>query len=254
LLNIVQTAVAVQDLASSKTGGTKGMGIAERREREKEALRTRILEAARDIVSEEGLNALSMRAIADRIEYSPATLYLYFRDKDELVREVVRTGFQRLQWYMGEEVRRSAAGDGLEEYRAMGIAYARFALENTAYFRVMFELPAVAQLECPCPDPGEGVSMTGEPSFGNVAGAVERAVEGGLVQMPDAYRGAVIGWGLIHGLTSLYLSGHLREMVQSHEQFLELVEEAQRSLYQGWRPSAGMPTVNAGETEAVTAS
>jgi AcrR family transcriptional regulator len=72
------------------------MGIAERREREKEALRTLIIEAARDILSEQGLDALSMRAIAERIEYSPATIYLYFRDKDELIREVVCAGFERL--------------------------------------------------------------------------------------------------------------------------------------------------------------
>ncbi|MEX0893041.1 MAG: helix-turn-helix domain-containing protein, partial [Gemmatimonadota bacterium] len=58
------------------------MGIAERREREREQVRTLIVEAARDILSAEGLEALSMRAIAERIEYSPATIYLYFKDKD----------------------------------------------------------------------------------------------------------------------------------------------------------------------------
>lgn len=230
------------------------MGIAERREREKEALRTLILEAARDIVSEEGLTALSMRAIADRIEYSPATLYLYFRDKDELIGEVVRTGFQRLHEQMAAEVGSIPEADDLEQFRAMGLAYARFALENTAYFRVMFELPAVAQLECPCPAVGEGVSMTGEPSFDSVTAAVERAVEAGLVEMPDAFRGALIGWGLIHGLTSLYLSGHLRGSMQSHEEFLQLVGEAQRTLYQGWRPVGGVPAVGASETEALTVS
>src|SRR5680860_149798 len=121
------------------------MGIVERREREKEALRTRIVEAARDIVSEAGLEALSMRALAERIEYSPATLYLYFRDKDELIREVVFEGFRR----MGECM--CAEGEGLgkdadagQQHRASGRGYARFALENTAYFRVMFELPTVA--------------------------------------------------------------------------------------------------------------
>ena len=62
------------------------MAIEGSREKAKEALRTRIVEAARDIVSEEGLDALSMRALAERIAYSPATIYLYFRDKEELLR------------------------------------------------------------------------------------------------------------------------------------------------------------------------
>src|SRR5690349_13484924 len=107
------------------------MGIAERREREKEALRTRIVEAARDIVSEEGLDALSMRAIAERIEYSPATIYLYFRDKDALLREVVEEGFHRLGEYMREELEVVRGADNpAEEYLAMGRGYVRFAIEN----------------------------------------------------------------------------------------------------------------------------
>src|SRR5690606_39937486 len=55
------------------------MRSAQSREVAKEALRTKIVEAARDIVSEEGLDALSMRALAERIEYSPATIYLHFQ-------------------------------------------------------------------------------------------------------------------------------------------------------------------------------
>lgn len=218
------------------------MGIAERREREKEALRTRILEAARDIVSEQGLDALSMRAIAERIEYSPATIYLYFRDKDELMREVVRTGFERMGAYMQAEMR-AAAGNAVEQFAAQGVAYARFALENTAYFRIMFELPAVPQLDCPAECVAERVAMTEAMpealSFDAVVGTLQEAIDAGLVAMPDARQGALIGWGLVHGLTSLYLSGHLRDAVQTNEQFLELVAAAQLALYQGWRPAAG---------------
>ena len=123
------------------------MGSAERREREKEALRTRIVEAARDIVSEKGLDALSMRAIAERVEYSPGTLYLYFRDKDELLHEVVAEGFRRLSDAGKSQLEALPSGSGpVDEHRALGRAYARFALEHTAYFRVMFELPTVARV------------------------------------------------------------------------------------------------------------
>ena len=123
------------------------MAIAGSREKAKEALRTRIVEAARDIVSEEGLDALSMRALAERIEYSPATIYLYFRDKEELLRDVVEQGFRRMSATVQEQT--AALGEGAsaaERHRALGRAYARFALDNTAYFRVMFEIPGVAQL------------------------------------------------------------------------------------------------------------
>jgi AcrR family transcriptional regulator len=213
------------------------MGITERREREREALRTQILEAARDILSEQGLDALSMRAIAERIEYSPATIYLYYRDKNELIHEVVHEGFSRLHEYMaaGVEMDSTPPAYTPTEYASMGRAYARFALENTAYFRVMFELPAVAQMDCPCPELPDGATVTDKPSFDVVVEAVRRAADQGVMNVADARRGAVIGWGLIHGLTSLYLSGHLRDMAQSHDEFMQLISDAQHQLYEGWR-------------------
>ena len=61
------------------------MGISERREREKQELREKILEKAKEILIKEGQDNLSIRNIATAIEYSPATIYLYFQDKDEIV-------------------------------------------------------------------------------------------------------------------------------------------------------------------------
>ncbi|MBI4545332.1 MAG: TetR/AcrR family transcriptional regulator [Gemmatimonadetes bacterium] len=213
------------------------MGIAERRERERENVRTRIIEAARDIVSEQGLEALSMRGIAERIEYSPATLYLYFRDKEELLRTVVVEGFERLVAGMRAEIAGLGEDAGpVERYTATGRAYVCFALENTAYFRVMFELPTCAQMECPPPDSGD-TPLTREQSWGFVVGLLRSAVQQGLLSVPDVERGALVGWGLVHGLTSLFLAGHLAERVQTREDFLLLIEEAMGGLYSGWRPA-----------------
>ena len=215
------------------------MGIVERREREKEALRTRIVEAARDIVSEAGLDALSMRAIAERIEYSPATIYLYFRDKEALVREIIEAGFQRLGEYFRDELEAVGPTATPEvQYSGIGRGYARFAIENTAYFRIMFELPSVAQLDCPSGCEG-GVAMTSEGSWDSVVATVQRGVDEGFFQLPDAGRGALVGWALIHGLTALYLSGHLAKQVGSHGDFLDLVEEAMAMLRTGWSPRQG---------------
>ena len=208
------------------------MGIAERREREKEALRTRIVEAARDIVSESGLDALSMRSIAERIEYSPGTIYLYFRDKEALLREVIQAGFERIGEYIETELK--AVGPSANpaiQHRALGRAYVRFALENTAYFRVMFELPTVPQMECVECDEADA-----EPRDQLLVTAVQRAIDAGLYRIRDARTGAVIAWGLLHGLTSLYLSGHLAQTVSSPEQLMELVEVAMDSLGEGWVP------------------
>jgi AcrR family transcriptional regulator len=217
------------------------MGIAERREREKEALRTRIVEAARDIVSEEGLDALSMRALAERIEYSPATIYLYFRDKHDLLREVVGEGFRRLGEYSAAQVAEvGPEASAAERHRAMGRAYARFALENTAYFRVMFELPSVprAQSLRDAP-PGAAPPHPPEHSWCALVDSVRASMLAGSLRVDDAEQGAIISWGLIHGLTSLYLSGHLARSVPDPESFLALVERAMTLMRQGWGTPAG---------------
>ena len=69
------------------------MGIAERRDREKQELRDKILEKAKTILVKEGQDNLSIRNIAAAVEYSPATIYLYFKDKDEIVYELMEMGF-----------------------------------------------------------------------------------------------------------------------------------------------------------------
>ena len=61
------------------------MGISERKERQKESLRQNILDASREILLTDGYAKLSMRRIASCIEYSPTTIYLYFKDKDEIL-------------------------------------------------------------------------------------------------------------------------------------------------------------------------
>jgi AcrR family transcriptional regulator len=214
------------------------MGITERREREREQVRTRILDAAREILSEDGLAGLSMRGIAERIEYSPATIYLYFRDKDELTREIVQQGFDRMNGYVTEEIAELGprAANALDRYGAMGRAYARFALENTAYFRVMFELPKDAQLICPseCTE----ASSVPHSGFAATVETVRQAMEERKVEGLVPTRAALIGWGLVHGLTSLYLSGQLAPHVGSNDEFLTLIEDAKEMVFGTWKSGA----------------
>ncbi|MFW6202232.1 MAG: TetR/AcrR family transcriptional regulator [Gemmatimonadota bacterium] len=219
------------------------MGIDERREREKERLRAAILDAARDILSEEGLDGLSMRAIAERIEYSPATIYLYFRNKDDLIREVVLEGFRRMRSYATRELEALEAGASpMAQYAALGRSYVAFALENTAHLNVMFQLPKAPSVECPAPaDSGVGVGAEGEAPWSRVIWTLQRAIDEGEIDIPDAARGGLIGWALMHGLVTLYLGGHLAEDIESREEFEALVAESMRSLYEGWkaRPEGG---------------
>lgn len=161
-------------------------------------------------------------------------IYLYFKDKNELLGEVMTAGFERMGDYIQAEV---AKGMGLmnpaEQHRALGRAYARFGLENTAYFRVMFELPTMPHVtDCAMAKDGKGV--IGDPHL--LVQTVQRAMDEGLYSIRDAQTGALIAWGLVHGLTSLYLSGHLGDAVTSHDTFLDLVEAAMDSWGTGLMP------------------
>ncbi|MFO8041810.1 MAG: TetR/AcrR family transcriptional regulator [Alkalispirochaeta sp.] len=71
------------------------MGSAERKMREKAALRRKIIAAASEVVSREGHEQLTIRKVAAAIEYSPRVIYLHFEDKDDLLRAIVEAGFER---------------------------------------------------------------------------------------------------------------------------------------------------------------
>ena len=119
------------------------MGTKERREREREQLRGLILDAAREMFVERGYEGVSMRKIAEKIEYSPTAIYQHFKDKDALVREICRVDSQKLT----EELKSSGAvEDPMERLMACGMAYARFAVENPNHYKMLFlsQLPAAA--------------------------------------------------------------------------------------------------------------
>src|ERR1700752_2208141 len=112
------------------------MGITERRAREKEVLRTKILDAAGQLFVEEGFPNVSLRKIADRIEYSPATIYLYFRDKNELFTSLCYDTFSQLK----EELERIETSEkdyvaGLREGLRF---YIQFGLEHPHHYMLTF--------------------------------------------------------------------------------------------------------------------
>ncbi len=111
------------------------MGIVERKKRQKQALRERILDAARRIVMREGFAALSMRKIADAIEYSPATLYLHFASRDEIAHALCAEGYAQL---LETFVPLAQIADPAERLKALGRAYVAFGVAHPETYRLMF--------------------------------------------------------------------------------------------------------------------
>jgi len=111
------------------------MAISERREREKEHVRQKIFEAARELLVRDGYDAVTMRQIAEQIEYSTGTLYLHFADKPSLIRALCAHDFYAFSTsFRGLEKRT----DPLARLRRLGELYVEFALRHPQQYRMMF--------------------------------------------------------------------------------------------------------------------
>src|SRR5262245_52969479 len=141
------------------------MGIAERRERDRQGLRSKILDAARELFMSEGYERVTMRRIADAIEYSPTAIYTHFTDKDDLVRALCADEFGRLLGALPQD----APADPVEWIRQLGLAYARFGFAYPNHYRFMFMTDKRQQEPSP----------EGQQAFGLLREAVEKAVASG---------------------------------------------------------------------------
>jgi AcrR family transcriptional regulator len=178
------------------------VGPIERREREKLALRQRILDAARRLFAEEGYEAVTMRTIAHEIEYSPRTIYLHFKDKEELVRELCQQDFAALGQGFAKLAR---IADPLERLAATGRAYAGFARDFPHHYRLMFmtPIPAFGAPGSPEPDGKPEVD-----SYLFLRACLEEAQGKGLLRpgWEDPDLAAQVIWSALHGVLSLFIT------------------------------------------------
>jgi len=114
------------------------MGIKERQDRERQAVRQAILDAARDLFVTEGYRNVSIRKIAERIEYSPAAIYSYFPSKDDIFYGLAEEGFRRLDAKVRASMADGVPDDPLAQMRACWWAYYEFSKEDREFFELMF--------------------------------------------------------------------------------------------------------------------
>jgi AcrR family transcriptional regulator len=120
------------------------MGIKERQERDREAIRRAILDAARDLFVKEGFGQVSIRKIAERIEYSPAAIYGYFPSKDDIFYALAEEGFRLLHTPKAD----LQALPPLDRIRAMFWHFYEFSVEHPQYFSLMFVDRSVPSIRC----------------------------------------------------------------------------------------------------------
>lgn len=180
------------------------MGIADRKLREKTERRQAILDAALHLFIEQGFEKVSMRNIADAIEYSPATIYLYFKDKNELLLELQTQAFAM----MVDDLRLVANIEHpAEQLRAVGERFLGFALNHPELFELMFIMngPMVAAAACA----GATAWPGGGSAFAQVVAIVQRGIDTGVFRPQNAESAALMVWAHVHGLAALYLRQRL---------------------------------------------
>ncbi|RKX91594.1 MAG: hypothetical protein DRZ90_14875, partial [Spirochaetes bacterium] len=113
------------------------MSSIERRDKEKNELRTKILEAAKEVLFEKGFDNLTMRAIAERIDYSPTTIYLYFRNKTDLTENLLEYAFEQLVNTIGSIDQSMYAKNPVGLLKEGLITYIRYGVDHPHFYRMM---------------------------------------------------------------------------------------------------------------------
>jgi AcrR family transcriptional regulator len=196
------------------------MGSRERRDREKTELRGRIMEAARRLFAEQGYEAVSMRRIAEAIEYSPTAIYVHFQDKAALLREICREDFGRLAVVFNEL---AAIEDPVQRIGRIGEAYVKFAVMYPNHYRLMFmtQRPPLEMDE-------EILARKGRPdadAYAFLRAAVAQAIAQGRVRpgvSADVELLTQTLWAGMHGVASL-------EITHNCEKWVELSPLAERA-------------------------
>lgn len=200
------------------------MSSAQRRAREKENLKRAILDAARELFVTEDYHAVSMRRIADKIEYSPTAIYLYFKDKDEIFLNLVEEGFAMLC----DRLYALDIADPIERLGQGGRAYVDFAFTQPHYYRIMFEIGDKKP-----PEELAGCVTNGVRAFEFIRQCVTEAKEQGKLagdQDVNVFSHAI--WACMHGAVMLALSGRL--FMLPEDQYPALFEAIEKILLNGF--------------------
>ncbi len=184
------------------------MGTKERRERAKDATRHKILDAARDLFAREGYEAVSMRRIAEAIEYSPTAIYVHFKDKADLMKELCHLDFEA---FTAQAQQFAHVADPIERIRLLGRQYIQFAKSHPNHFRLMFmtrPVPEMVEMD----EEEMRQRGRGDPSrdgYAFLMQCIHEAIAQGSVREDlehDAELVAQILWASMHGVASLQVT------------------------------------------------
>lgn len=189
------------------------MGVKERREKEKEQLRNAILDAANEIFLKEGFKDTKIRDIAKLIQYNPATIYFYYKNKEEVFLALQERTFNEFHQAIFNAT--SNIEDPKERLNKMGREYINFALRNPSLYDLMFILkqPMNAMEE------GEKWHK-GEISYETLKQTVQACMNAGYLKNTDLDSMSYMIWSAMHGMVSLPICKRMKMFDETDLEFL----------------------------------
>lgn len=175
------------------------MGIAERKEREREEVKDLILNAAREIFLEEGYENTSIRKIASKIEYSPGIIYLHFKDKNQLLLALHDKAFECKMEALFHSAQNIA--DPMERLIATGKSYLAYGIENEKDYELMFILSCTMEALAV----KQEFWKDGAQAIGMLKDNIKACIEAGYFNRNiDADAVSLMLWSQVHGLVTLH--------------------------------------------------
>jgi len=174
------------------------MGITERKLRQKEEVRASILKAAWEIVENEGWQALSIRRIAEAIEYSVPVIYDHFANKEAIMLEFTRRGFQLLNEKLAKT--RDQFSDPEQQIEGIAFAYWKFAFSHKEYYQLMYGLGMPT-----CETVKQITELTAFTEL--ILRPINNLIEKAKNKKADPYLKLHTFWSMLHGLISINMMG-----------------------------------------------
>jgi len=198
------------------------MGITERRKKEKADMTQSILDAALSLFIEQGYDNVSIRKIAEKIEYSPSTIYLYFEDKDAIFFELHNSGFTELYKHQLEV---QNIHDPKERLLAHGRAYLNFAFEHQEYYDIMFIVRS----------PGKFIDKyknweCGDRAYNLLIQNVKECIEAGYFRDQKPEGVAFLLWSAMHGMASLLIRKRLTLPISDNGDVMDIFNHSLQVL------------------------
>ena len=168
----------------------------------------KIVDAAKDIVSDQGWNKVSIRNIASKINYSPPLLYSYFKNKDDILGELQKEGFKKLKKRYSSIAKKEKPKKAI---KAISHEYVDFALKNSELFGLMFNL--------------DGVTCNSEKGMEEmydsrdvVIGVLAKVAKDGTEMADELY---INWWSLVHGFTAIHAANYVQLSKKIRNEYLD---------------------------------